>query len=245
MKSTQKAVPGNETASREHLSETMIPQASVSEQPTIGDKRARNWTAIAYPESMPDNWRELLEESHIEFLVSPLHDKDTNGATGELKKPHYHLMLLYQSPHTKEQAQKVFDSVKATRCQQVNSTRGEARYLCHLDNPEKYQYPIDQVIELNGADYSSLIQLPSDRYKCIREMLAFIEENNVLSFAELLNWTSLNHEEWFRALCDSCAYIIRETIKSRCYSLEHNLTGHCPDGWRVPTRPDQRGGEDR
>ena len=42
------------------------------------DDRARTWTFIVYPESAPQNWRELLDECHVSWVESPLHDKDVN-----------------------------------------------------------------------------------------------------------------------------------------------------------------------
>lgn len=51
------------------------------------DKRfkTRAWTFIVYPDSAPDNWRDILDELHIPWVESPLHDKDQNP-TGEQKK---------------------------------------------------------------------------------------------------------------------------------------------------------------
>ncbi|HDT7711324.1 TPA: replication protein, partial [Enterococcus faecium] len=48
------------------------------------DERTRNWTFVVYPESAPENWREFLDELHVPWVESPLHDKDVNP-DGELK----------------------------------------------------------------------------------------------------------------------------------------------------------------
>lgn len=188
---------------------------------------------------MVENWQEVLTSSHVPCLVSPLHDKDINP-DGELKKPHYHILLMYDGPKTIGQAQKVFDSIGAIKCQAVNSQRGEARYLCHLDNPEKYQYPEDKVLQLNGADFHEVIELPTDKYGSIREMLAFIKKNDVLSFSNFLEWTAENNEQWFRSLADNSAYIIKEEIKSRAYSLEHNLNADTSK-WKMPGKEENDG----
>lgn len=184
--------------------------------------RYRNFVSIGYPESMPDNWQTILSDSHIPAVVSPLHDKDKTPE-GEEKKPHYHIMLLYDGVKTIEQAQDLFNSIGCIQCQVVKSVRGEARYECHLDNPEKFQYDIKDVKTFSGADYQELISLASDKYGAIREILNFIEEYDVRSFSDLLLWTSRNKEDWFRALCDNSAYVIKEHIASRQYSIEHNL----------------------
>ena len=182
--------------------------------------RFRVFASIGYPESLKKDWKEILTETHVPVLISPLHDKDITP-DGEPKKPHHHIILMFDGKKTVQQAKAIFDSIGAVGCEVVNSTRGQARYLCHLDNPDKAQYSVKDVVALNGADYSTIISLPSDKYGAIREMIAFIEHNDVLSFYELLQWASDNKEEWFRALCDSSAYIIREALESRRWSIEH------------------------
>jgi len=38
--------------------------------------KTRYWAFIVYPESAPKNWLSILEDLHMQALVSPLHDKD-------------------------------------------------------------------------------------------------------------------------------------------------------------------------
>ena len=38
------------------------------------DERTRNWTFVIYPESAPKNWRDVLDEQHIQWVESPLHE---------------------------------------------------------------------------------------------------------------------------------------------------------------------------
>ena len=47
------------------------------------DNRARNWSLVVYPESAPG--RDILDDYHIPWVESPLHDKDVNP-DGEIKK---------------------------------------------------------------------------------------------------------------------------------------------------------------
>ena len=58
------------------------------------DVRARAWTFIVYPESAPENWRDVLDGFHLQWACSPLHDRDVN-ATGEPKKAHWHILLSF------------------------------------------------------------------------------------------------------------------------------------------------------
>ena len=58
------------------------------------DTRARNWSWIVYPESAPENWRTLLDEMGEKWIESPLHDKDVNETTNEIKKAHWHIIIF-------------------------------------------------------------------------------------------------------------------------------------------------------
>ena len=139
--------------------------------------RTRNYATVVYPESAPENWQQIISESKVPVFISPLHDKDKN-ATGEDKKPHYHVQTMYDAPKTREQAEEFFQSFGGVGCEVIGSTRAYARYLCHLDNPEKAQYDIGQVKAYGGADYMHTIGTASDIQKAIREMMVYIEEND-------------------------------------------------------------------
>ena len=61
--------------------------------------RTRNFATVVYPESAPADWMERLDQCHVAALVSPLHDRDTNPS-GEPKKPHYHVLLMFEVQRT-------------------------------------------------------------------------------------------------------------------------------------------------
>ena len=185
-------------------------------------QRTRAFCCIGYPESLSENWIDILSDSHVQTMISPLHDKDTDE-NGELKKAHYHIMIIFDGPKTIDNAQKLFDSINATKCQPINSVRGQARYLCHLDNLDKYPYDTGLVTCLNGADYYSFIELPNNKYIAIREMKNFIVENNIYSFSDFFDYCSDYKEEWFRSLCDNSCYIIKEYLKARSWTVENNV----------------------
>lgn len=183
------------------------------------ETRYRNFVAIGYPESLVENWQEVLQDSHIQICVSPLHDSDENPG-GEIKKEHFHILLMYDAPHTYKQAQDFFDSIKATKCEIVNSLRGQARYLCHLDNPEKHRYSEEDVLCLNGVDYRTLIELPTDNRKAVKEMINFIKENNVMAFSDLVEYAEVNNESWFVSLLEHNTIFIKEYMKSRAWKVK-------------------------
>lgn len=181
---------------------------------TRGKGRTRNYATVVYPESAPEHWQNTLAEQCIPAFISPLHDKDINP-TGEEKKPHYHVMIMFESVKTKEQAAEIFELIGGVGCEVVNSIRGYARYLCHLDNPDKAQYSVDDVRALAGADYISIIGLAIDKYKTLGEILDFIEAEDINNIGDLIMYSRQERFDWFRVLCDSGIYILKEYMKSR------------------------------
>lgn len=186
---------------------------------TRGAGRTRNFATIVYPESAPKNWKDILIEECIPSLISPLHSNDLN-ADGEKKKEHYHVMIMFDSVKTDEQAKIIFDKIGGVGCQRINVIRGYARYLCHLDNPEKAQYNISDVESLGGADYQEIISLPSDKYKVIEEMIDFCEKYNITSFYLLSKYAFQNNDNWKKALADNSAIFMKEYLKSKEWSQE-------------------------
>lgn len=179
--------------------------------------RTRNYVFELYPDSAPFNWLSALDDLHVPIFVSPLHDRDFNMTADHTtpKKAHYHIVVMYDSVKTLKQAQEDFGSFAANGViYPVSSMRGYARYLCHLDNPEKAQYSIEDVVELSGADYLAIIQRSADKYDGVCQMMDFCRRENVIAFSDLCDYARENNGDWFRLLCDQCTLIMREYIKS-------------------------------
>lgn len=180
------------------------------------NKRTKNWATVLYEESSKENWLEILKESHIPALISPIHDRDKTE-DGKLKKAHRHILILFDGQKTYEQAKEVFDSIGGVGVEKVESIRGYTRYLSHMDNPEKAQYDPKEVIALSGANYEFLIELPGNKYRVIGEVLEYCMENNVHSYANLLLYAKNENPEWFSVLCDN-AHTITQFLKSRTWT---------------------------
>ena len=193
----------------------------MSERKSSGRGRTRNFATIVYPESAPENWQDILMSFCIPALISPLHDKDIDD-TGEPKKPHYHVLIMFEGVKTVEQAKDVFEPIGGVGCKVVQSVRGYARYLCHLDNPEKAQYEPSDVCCI-ASDYIDIIGLAVDKYKAIGEMQDFCEKYDVVSFYALARYSRANRSDWHRILCDCGAVFMREYLQSRKWSKDQNL----------------------
>lgn len=159
--------------------------------------RTRNWISILYPESAVENWQDILSQSCVPSIVSPLHDKDINP-DGEPKKPHYHVMLLFSGPKNLEQAQQVFDSIGAINCQPCTDTKAQARYFIHKDNPEKYQYNANDIQNFGGADWSELVATSADMFANIAEIEQYIRDSHILSYADLCDTLRTDYFELYK-----------------------------------------------
>lgn len=148
----------------------------------------RSWAFVIYPESLPENWKEIIEQTGLPMAISPLHDKDINP-TGEEKKAHYHVICYYENATTFNNVkQNVTDKLNGTIPIKLESMRGMYRYHLHLDNPEKYQYDDRDRTFFNGFDVDFASKLTrTEINKLIREIHTFINDNDILEYIDLLD----------------------------------------------------------
>lgn len=185
-----------------------------------GSDRTRNWTFVLYPESAPDNWRDILDEYHIEWVESPLHDKDIN-ADGQPKKAHIHILLLFGGVKSYEQVLEITDSLNQPIPQRCHNAKAMVRYMAHLDNPEKAQYNQSEIIAHGGVDLAELLRpSASERYTIIREMIDYVRSAGIIEFQDLMDYAASEHfDDWFRLLCDNSAYVVGQYIKSQRHRI--------------------------
>lgn len=186
------------------------------------DERTRNWTFVVYPESAPENWRDIIDELHVPWVESPLHDKDVNP-DGEIKKPHWHVMIMFSSNKSYEQIREITMKLRSPNPQKVANAKGMVRYFAHMDNPEKYQYKKSEIVAHAGAEISKYLSVTTaERYELIREMMEFVNINGIIEMKDLLDYAmSEKFDDWFPLLCDNSAYIMDSYIKSN----RHKTTG--------------------
>lgn len=148
--------------------------------------RSSNWLFCVYPDSLPDDWLDYLESTHVQTCISPIHDRDKN-ATGDDKKPHYHVLVRFESLKSLEQVKEQYQYLNGTIPIICQSVRGSVRYFCHLDNPEKAQYKPEDIKVLNGFDVSE-VNKPTDTqiYKTIKDIVKYIVDNQICYYIDLL-----------------------------------------------------------
>lgn len=177
--------------------------------------RTRNWTVVVYPESLPEEWIELLNSFNIEYIISPLHDSDTNGAEEE-KKAHYHVLLMFGGVKTYDQVKELIKPLNCPAPQKVHNAKSLVRYFLHLDHPDKHQYNKNDLVTYGGVDISEMLRpSASERYELIAEMIEFIRVEGITEFTAIVNVAYMKRkEDWFPLLCDNSAFIINKYIQS-------------------------------
>lgn len=168
------------------------------------NKKARHWGIVVYPESAPTDWKDILQQTGCGVAISPLHDKDVNEGTGEVKKAHWHIIITYGNTTTFNNVKTLTEQLNAPIPQAINSLKGAIRYLTHKDNLEKAQYDSKDIIVLNGFDIEEYNQLTlTEKYEIKRLIIQYIKDNNVISYIDLVNdLVELNYD-WFKVCVDN------------------------------------------
>lgn len=131
---------------------------------------SKNFNIVAYQEHF--NNTEIFH-NYIEYLfpqiphvISPLHNHDVfdsdeevldkegkviySHKKGDTKKPHYHAIICFSSSRSLSKIRELFLNCMV---QITASLPGSTRYLCHLDDSDKYLYDEQDVMSYHGFDY--------------------------------------------------------------------------------------------
>ena len=178
-------------------------------------KKGRIWASVGYPESLPVDWIDKLQATGLQIAISPLHNKDVNP-TGEVKKEHYHIIFNYDGPTTYNHVKELCDSLNMTIPIKLESLRGMYRYHLHLDNPEKYQYDDRDRILLGGFDANSVNELTRTEVdKLTTDILAFIDDNNIIEYSDLLHTFRVNDLTNMLTVAKNHTILFNTYIKSK------------------------------
>ena len=150
--------------------------------------RKRNWSFITYPDSVPLDWLELLRLNGLVCVISPLHDADLHANEDE-KKPHWHVIVVYDGPTSFNVVETLTKSLNAPRPIALQHVRGMYRYLTHDDNPEKVQYDKKDLVFINGFSIDDFIELSKNEVSEIKKtMTSFIRLHDILEYCDLLDY---------------------------------------------------------
>lgn len=195
--------------------------------------RHHNWNAIGYPESMPENWRDVLSDQMVQWWASPLHNLDVNP-DGAKKKDHHHIDISFHAAVTYEQAKSVFSAIGAVMPPK-NPEPGEARpdvldlkqslrYFCHIDNPSKARYsPSDATYGGGATPYLEMIASASDDEQQICEIQDFCDRYQVVSYKRLCTYVRNHKPEWRRVVLRTGAVALSRYLKSAAWERQNPM----------------------
>lgn len=149
--------------------------------------KSRHFDFLVYPESAPEDWVGILRRSHGQYAISPLHAPDE-----EMKKEHYHVVYYSgRGPITLKAAkQKIPAEVPANGYVEVTgNAQGYMRYLIHLDDPEKEQFPGGEncITLVNGFPLDLTRELTKAEKAAIRsQLVALIRDNGVVEYSDFI-----------------------------------------------------------
>lgn len=187
-------------------------------------QRTRNWTVIFYPEDLPKNWTSLIDDLHFKWIQSPIHDKDIN-ADGKPKKLHCHNLFMFENVKTFEQVENMLKEVfgesetgtiiGVASPKQVADRCAIVRYMAHLDNPDKEQYNVSEIIGHNGADVMEILKYSaSETREMIVAMEEYIEDNNITELADFSKAIRYEYPEWHMILATKMTIYFNAFIRS-------------------------------
>lgn len=177
----------------------------------------RVWAAIVYPESAPEDWLSVLAGYHIPMAISPLHVPDDDE-----KKPHHHILVHFEGKKSRTQVKEIFDIVHGVVSHKpVGSIGGYARYMCHIDNPEKEQLDVRDVVCLSGFDYRQYLVPSGTKLKELeKEIDTFVLDNQITEVADLVKIALESEPEWYDIL-QIPSYLSR--VNRLITSMRHGL----------------------
>lgn len=149
--------------------------------------KKRNWAFILYLDSAPSDWKDILQATGLPIAISPYHDKDVNP-DGTPKKPHYHIILMYNNTTTFNSVKQLTDRLNQPIPIPLEQVKGYYRYFTHKDNAEKYQYNENDITTLNGFDYTEFIELTTSEVMAIKKQIQnYIRDNVILEYSILMD----------------------------------------------------------
>lgn len=188
------------------------------------EDKNRHWTFVMYPDSLPENYLEILQQTGLEVAISPLHNKDLDQEK-ELKKSHYHVLLCFPGPTTYKKVLSITSKLNATVPQRVLSVKGIYRYFTHKDNPEKYQYDEQEIVCLNGFDSENFVAMTTSQIKMIvRELTNIILNQNILEYVDLIDFLITNEMFDFLDVASSKTIYFNTLISSLRNKIKSNVS---------------------
>ncbi|KIU09792.1 replication protein [Streptomyces sp. NPDC056121] len=169
--------------------------------------KARYFTFLLYPESIPEDWETKLESLGVPIAISPLHDKDLSKVEGQkYKKAHYHVIYVAKNPVTADSVRKRIQRALGNKSVSmvqivVQSMENMYLYLTHESKDaiakNKHVYDKKDIKLLNNFDIDRYITLDvEEKDDMLNDLCDLIDEHGLANIRELRRFVRVRGEEY-------------------------------------------------
>lgn len=169
--------------------------------------KARYFTFLLYPESIPNDWNQRLGLMGVPIAISPLHDRDKSNVEGQTyKKAHYHVVYVAKNPVTTDSVRKRIQRALGPRSVSkvqivVQSMKNMYLYLTHESKDaiakNKHKYSKHDITLLNNFDIDRYITLDvEDKDDMLNDVCDLIDDHNLANMRELRRFLKAHGSEY-------------------------------------------------
>lgn len=224
--------------------------------------KARYFTFILYPESIPVDWEKHLTNLGLAMAVSPLHDsdeKETKDLSPEekqavqsgkklFKKPHYHVLYIARNPVTVESVRKkikrILGDKSLSHIEIVDSVKNVFLYLTHESKTaieeKKHRYDKKDIVYINDFDIDRYITLDENEKRELKNLLLnIIRKEHLVNVIHLLDFVELKGAEYgIHSIAD-----VNDVVTANASGFRLYFDANYQDGYRRNNKFDVETGE--
>lgn len=168
----------------------------------MAKEKARYFTFLLYPDSIPEDWEMRLELIGVPMAVSPLHDKDLSDVEGQLyKKAHYHVIYVAKNPVTADSVRvrikRALGEQSVAMVQIVLNIENTYLYLTHESKDaikkNKYKYDKADIKHINNFDIERYITIDVEtKNEVLKTLLQIIRAYSIPNVLDLHDFIDEN-----------------------------------------------------
>ena len=172
----------------------------------MAKEKARYFTFLLYPESIPNDWELKLETLGVPIAVSPLHDKDKSNVEGQkYKKPHYHVLYIAKNPVTADSVRwkikKLLGEKSLAMVQVVLNVENTYLYLTHESKDaiakKKHVYDKADIKLINNFDIDRYVTLGvEEKAELFNVVVSLIRTYTLQNIFDLYDFIDENGEAY-------------------------------------------------
>lgn len=172
----------------------------------MAKEKARYFTFLLYPESIPSDWELKLETLGVPIAVSPLHDKDKSNVEGQkYKKPHYHVLYIAKNPVTADSVRwkikKLLGEKSLAMVQVVLNVENTYLYLTHESKDaiakKKHVYDRADIKHINNFDIDRYVTLDvEEKAELFNVVVSLIRVYTLQNIFDLYDFIDENGEAY-------------------------------------------------